>query len=546
MSNAMMSGVTGLRVHQAMLDVAGNNLANVNTYGFKGSRVTFAELLSQTMREATQPGSGTGGTNPQQIGSGVAVASVDRDMSQGNMVNTGQALDMAIDGAGYFVTNDGEKEVFTRVGHFAVDGEYYLVDPGTGNRVQRIGSEGVTEGFQDATSDNIRIPYDVALPARATQAITFAGNLSADSIKPTVNLLTSGTQYTEGGAVASRSSLLSDLDQASGLAAGETMGIYGTDRDGNAVDETFTIQAGSTLGDLIDAVSSHFSGSTATLSNGEVRLTDDTAGYSRTDLGLSYSGAGSLELPYYFKLLAAGGQEVKNSNVEVYDSQGISHVMSVALARTDQENTWDMVLTGITGDVVIDDRRVTGLTFGRDGSFGGLGGATPDDSTLTFRFGGPTGDVTTIAMSFGTIGEFDGLSQFGGASTAAASGQDGYEAGYLSSLSVSRDGVLVGMFTNGVRRDIAALKIATFQNAAGLTSIGNGYFCASANSGDPVSTKALAGGAGSVTGGSLELSNVDVAQEFVNLIQAQNGFQANARTIRVTTDILRELSNLIR
>jgi flagellar hook protein FlgE len=200
----------------------------------------------------------------------------------------------------------------------------------------------------------------------------------------------------------------------------------------------------------------------------------------------------------------------------------------------------------MTGDVVLDDRRVTGLTFGRDGSFGGLGGATPDDSSVTVRFGGTAGDVSTVDMTFGTIGEFDGLSQFGGASTAAASEQDGYEAGYLSSLSVSRDGTLVGMFTNGVRRDIAALKIASFQNPAGLTDLGSGYLSASANSGNPVSTKALAGGAGSVTGGSLELSNVDVAQEFVNLIQAQNGFQANARTIRVTNEMLQELSNLIR
>jgi flagellar hook protein FlgE len=102
------------------------------------------------------------------------------------------------------------------------------------------------------------------------------------------------------------------------------------------------------------------------------------------------------------------------------------------------------------------------------------------------------------------------------------------------------------MFTNGLRRDIASLKMATFRNPAGLTSVGGGYFQASGNSGTPVPTRALSGGAGSIHGGSLERSNVEVAQEFVSLIEAQNGFQANARAIRVTNDLLRELTNLIR
>ena len=206
-----------------------------------------------------------------------------------------------------------------------------------------------------------------------------------------------------------------------------------------------------------------------------------------------------------------------------------------------------MVLTNMTGSqVVMEDRRIKGIVFGRDGSYGGIGGATPDSQTLQVRFNGSSGDLTTLNRNFGTIGEFDGLSQFGGASTVATSGQDGYESGYLSSLSVRREGVIVGMFTNGIRRDVATLKVATFQNPAGLTSVGNGYYTASANSGDPVPTRALAGGAGSVQGGTLDRSNVEIAQEFVNLIEAQNGYQANARTIRVTNDMLRELANLIR
>jgi len=554
MSDSLMAAVSGLQGHQKMLDVAGNNLANVNTYGFKSSRVTFSELLAETLREATQPQDRVGGMNPQQIGSGVAVSSVDRNMGQGTMVHTGQPLDMAIEGAGYFVLSDGMKDLYTRVGTFAVDSQYYLVDPGTGYRVQRLGIEGVAEGFQDPSSDDIRIPYDMALPARPTETISFTGNLSADAENPQTNQMTSGTQYTVGGAVASTTSLLADLDQATGLADGETISITGKDRDGSDVAATFTIgsgpgQDGTTLGDLLAKISAAFSGSTASLVNGEIRLTDMAAGYSQTDIYLTYNGAGSLTLPAYFQYLAAGGRETKSANVEIFDTQGISHVASVAFVRTDTDDTWDMVVTNLTGNIAFDspdDRRVRGIQFNADGSFAGLGGATPDELAIRARLDGPGSTQSVISLDFGTIGQFDGLSQFGGPSTVAASGQDGYEAGYLSSLSVSRDGVLVGMFTNGVRRNIASLKVATFQNPAGLEAVGGSYFTTSGNSGDPMPTQALTGGAGAVNGGSLERSNVDTAEEFVNLIQAQNGYQANARTIRVTNDMLRELSNLIR
>src|SRR5512140_620467 len=123
MSFALTAGVTGLQAHQKMLDIAGNNLANVNTNAFKASSITFSELLSETIKKASQPTSTIGGTNPQQMGSGVGVANIMRDMSQGNIVNTGQPLDLAIDGEGYFVLNDGQQNVFTRIGAFGVDAD---------------------------------------------------------------------------------------------------------------------------------------------------------------------------------------------------------------------------------------------------------------------------------------------------------------------------------------------------------------------------------------------------------------------------------------
>jgi len=140
----------------------------------------------------------------------------------------------------------------------------------------------------------------------------------------------------------------------------------------------------------------------------------------------------------------------------------------------------------------------------------------------------------------------DGLTQFAGNSTVIAREQDGYEAGRLSSVSVNNEGMVIGTFSNGIKKNIATLRIALFENTADLENIGNRYFIPSTNSGEAIATQALSNGAGSIHSGALEKSNADIANEFVTIIHAQQGFQTNARTITVANDILRELTNLIR
>ena len=549
MSDALMAGVSGLKAHQKMLDVAGNNLANINTTAFKSSRISFVDLLSETVREAAQATSTVGGTNPRQIGSGVQVASIDRDVSQGGMISTGQSLDMAIEGSGFFTLNDGQTDVYTRSGSFAVDSEYFLVDPSTGFRVQRIGAEGVAEGFQSATNNGIRIPYDVALKAESTLSVKYTGNLSADEADaPTTHTLSSVTQYTDTLNPASAGTVLGNLDQGSGLANGDSITINVTKRDGTTATSTFNITdpTTQTLGDLIAAINTAYGAdTTVSISNGEIRVRDNATGHSQADLMLSYTGGGTLDFPKYFKIMEPGGLAVKATNIEVYDSRGIGHVLSVSFVRS-AANTWDMVVTAVTGDVELVDRRIKNITFLADGTYGGLGGATPDSQYFSLKYGNDPTNTRTIEVDLGTVGGIDGISQFGGSSTASASGQDGYASGWLTDVSVTREGIMMGVFENGVRLEVAALKLASFQNSAGLDAIGNSYFQASANSGTAIETRALSGGTGAIHGGALEKSNVDTAEQFVNLIQAQNGYQANARTIRVTNDMLKELTNLIR
>jgi len=561
MSFALSAGVTGLQAHQKMLDVAGNNLANVNTTAFKASRITFSELLSETIRKASQPTSNVGGTNPQQMGSGVGIAGISPDMSQGNLVNTGNPLDLGIEGEGYFVLKSSEGNVYTRAGAFAVDADSNLVDPTTGYLVQRTGSTGESEGFQATGSSNIHVPYDVAIAANATSQVTVAGNLSADATLTTAqtNVLTSDVTYTtNSGTTATGTTELDQLDQFSGtLGTTTTITASGFDPRGDPLSDTgLTVTGTTTLQNVIDHLNNNVLTSTeqvASLVSGKIRITDVASGYSLSDIKLTFAdnGSASLTMPAYFKVSTVGGTEIKNANITVYDSQGGKHVLSAAFVRTNTaDNTWDMILTSITGDVnniTFDNRRIKGIEFdASDGSYSGLNTATGDTAQFVVTFAHDTSNPQTIALNLGTVGKFDGLTQFAGNSTAVAREQDGYEAGRLSTVSVDNEGTVIGTFSNGIKKNIATLEIALFQNPSALESAGGGYFIPSANSGEPVATQAMTGGAGTVHGGALEKSNADVATEFVNMIQAQNGFQANARTIRIANDILRELTTIIR
>ncbi|MCD6392359.1 MAG: flagellar hook-basal body complex protein [Planctomycetes bacterium] len=575
MSFALSTGVSGLQAHQKMLDIAGNNLANVNATAFKASRITFSELLSETIKKASQPTSGVGGTNPQQMGSGVGVSGISPLMTQGNIVSTGNPLDMAVEGEGYFVLSDGSQDIYTRAGTFAVDANSNLVEPSTGYIVQRVGATGESDGFQTAGDSNISVPYDVAMAANATTSITVAGNLSSDTVLADIqtNVLRSDITFTtSSGTTASGDTDLDDLDQftANGGTPTGVITVSGFNHDGTALtdgagDLDLTITAATDLDALVthintvlsDAANDNADGTVdvATLSNGRIVITDGSSGYSRSDIKLTYTAAGNetLTMPGYFEIATVGGEEVKNINITVYDSLGGAHTLSGAFVRTSADNTWDMMLTSISGDInTIDisglsDRRIRDIEFDATvGSYTGLNATTGDTATFEVTFAHDTANPQTITIDLGTSGQFNGLTQFAGNSTAVAREQDGYEAGSLSSVSVNNAGTLIGAFSNGIKKDIAIMRIALFQNTSGLESVGGGYFIPSANSGEAVATEALTGGAGSIHGGSLEKSNADVATEFVNMIQAQNGFQANARTIRVANEILRELTNLIR
>ncbi len=259
------------------------------------------------------------------------------------------------------------------------------------------------------------------------------------------------------------------------------------------------------------------------------------------------------------------------SSIEVYDPLGQKHLVETRMFRTGtkadpndpstKRMSWDMVMSVKPGEAVIVDDVVAGVEFDQKGRFSGDVGKSvkgntltdngyvgdPSSKTVRFDWGSTgTSSPSTLDLDLGQTNGVNGLTGFGSVSSAAAVKQDGYADGRLDTLSVSKAGDIVGLYTNGISRKIAQVQIATFANVAGLNSVGANLWVESPNSGTATARIPGSGGAGSITAGALEGSNVDIASEFTRLITAQRGFSVNAKVIQTTDAVLTELAGLIR
>ncbi|ROP66008.1 flagellar hook protein FlgE [Curtobacterium sp. ZW137] len=391
MLRSLYSGISGLRSHQEMLDVTGNNIANVNTVGFKASSTVFQDTLSQMTQGAGGPQTGVGGTNPAQIGLGVQVAGVSTNFAQGSAQATGKATDLMISGDGFFVTRLGNDTVYTRAGAFDFDADGRLVSS-DGKIVQGYpATNGVVNDGGQLT--DIVLPLDAATPAVKTSAAAVTGNLPSET----------------------------------------------------AVGDTITRDA------------------------------------------------------------------------TVYDANGAKHTLSLAYTRT--ADGWNVEAKDGQGTTA-----TSSISFGTDGAIASGG---------TVAVGGITVDMSE-------------LTGFAALNTSSIASQNGHEAGSLQGYSISKDGTVVGTFSNGASLAIGRIALATFANPAGLEKTGASGYRATGNSGQASIGAPGSAGVGQLASGTLEMSNVDLSQEFTNLIVAQRGFQANARIITTSDEVLQELTNLKR
>ncbi len=535
-STSLISGISGLQASQTALNVIGDNLANLNTNGFKTARVSFATSLSQSIRSASGPSGGLGGTNPIEIGTGTSVASIDKAYTQGNMLPTGRPLDLGIEGDSFFILTDTFSDFYTRVGAFNLDKNNDLVDTGTGLKVK------------STNGGAINVPVNDSVPGRATTVSTIAGNLDTNfNTGAVTHVLTTNAPFTTAGpgAAVAADGLNTRLQNGVNYVAGDQIDINGTEHDGVTVSKRFVYgggagQDGTTLGDLRDFINASY-GSAVTTIDGSGNLVLAATPPGASDLTLTIADAtGNTGASTFgnFAITTSGVGDVYVTTIPIFDIQGSSHLVSLTFEKT-AENTWDLTPTMNPDKGSVTDS-VTAINFNKNGSFSSVTGTAA--ITITY----PDTSTQTINLDFGLPTAFNGLTQFGGTPSAAGVEQDGHEEGLFASTSINSDGNVLASFTNGQSKNVGQIQLALFSNPSGLSSVGGNLLQTSIASGDAILKTAQPGKVGSIKNGVLESSNVDIAEEFTKLIVAQRSFQANARTITTTDEIMQELVSIVR
>lgn len=678
MMRALFSGVAGLRNNQIRMDVIGNNISNVNTVGFKAGRVTFKEILAMTLQNATSPGDSRGGSNPMQVGLGVAVASIDNLFTQGNLETTGQKTDLAIDGDGFFILSDGKTNWYSRAGNFTLDARGRLIGA-NGFVLQGKMANADGEIATGTVIQDIVLPFGQRIPAKATTSLQLKGNLDA-SQSPTGTILDSRNLfaieeagddsdvnglYARGGANSTISGMVSgvttvevndgtttqtytyaevdggpgdgffnslddlvaeinadfagsfraDIDASGrivmtdlsggphtlsftsshpalqaafssangvvdsgsgrttqtdefshvatadepltkvrnqvgdslGLGAGDTINISakvgGVTKSG-----TFSVTAATTLGELASQIQTIFGltnqNGVEIDSDGSIKINGDPGKDKEiTAVGIREVGNDIFNVAMTLVETQKAADVIHPVNIAVFDSLGQRHLLTITFRKTEIDRQWEWSAS-FTGTETVLSGGSGKVHFNQDGSLNGL---TYDNglSALTFDPGNGAPAVS-LSLDAGTLGGFEGLTQFSSESTAVISGQDGYANGVLSDIQIDTRGKITGVFSNGVSRDLGQVVLATFNNPAALEKVGDSVYRYTANTGEIIFGTAGESIPSTIVPGTLEMSNVDLSQEFTNMIVAQRAFQANARVITTGDDMLNELVNLKR
>ncbi len=558
LTTALFTGLTGMDVSTKALDVIGNNITNVNTVGYKSNRALFETQLSSNLSEGSAPSANSGGTNPSQIGLGVQFAGVVRNFRNGAIQPTGNNTDLALEGSGLFILNQGGQTLYSRDGGFTLDSKHNLVNGG-GGVVQGYGIDSnfnITPVLQD-----INIPLGNLPVAEATRNVSFAGNLNAAGTTATLGSITQSQallDLSNAAAPATAATLLTDVSTdgvTPTFATGEVITIQGAEKGGKSLGKfTFEVGAANTTGSdangtdvqsflnfLRDTTGLDTSVDGAGVTIDPAGLINITGNFgTANDIKLQTANIttnGSPSQPFIFsKTQDATGESVRTTFV-AFDSLGTPLTVDLTAVLTNKSatgTTWRFYAESADDtDVALNLGNGT-MSFD---TFGQLSGVTNSNLSIDRKNTGAV-DPLTVNLNFNK-NDFTALTAT--TSTLAAISQDGSATGQLQSFDIAEDGTITGSFTNGLTRTLGQVAVATFGNPNGLIDAGPNLFKAGANSGLAITVAPKTFGAGRVVSGAVELSNVDLSQEFVNMITVTTGFSASSRLITTSDQLIQQL-----
>lgn len=579
MMRSMYSGVSGLKTHQTKMDVIGNNIANVNTVAYKSMSITFNELMYQTTQKASGPNANTGGINARQIGLGVKSAAINTNITQqGATQTTNNPFDIQITGEAFFIVNNGQENFFTRDGSFYVDAVGNLcmtsngytvmgwgVDPDNPNQIL----QGDVQKLQIMSADNLTYPPE------ATTRGYVAGIL--DKNDPSVNSTSGKTMNLQiydslGYPYTAKLNIKSTTDE--GVFALELSSIndvnnqpidlqnmeFGTRQWVNR-DNTFNLKNGYkwTGNDTLDAngTAHTISANVLDTTKSDADLANDDERAARKALLEAYgldTIADILDYRIATTYLVGGvDTPVEVTLADVFGNAAIA-AAGGANART---------VLGIDNldkmkSIATNQEAIQGFTVNYDATTGKFSGIDGNGTGNTIEIGltnvtvpTPAGESKfeniTVDFSNSNMWNNSGTSTINATSGDVDGVGSGRKMGAMIGVSIDTSGRIYGTYDNGMTKLLGQIAVAEFANASGLEKQGDNLYSATLNSGefDGIGVDITANG-GYMNTGVLEMSNVDLSQEFTEMITTQRGFQANSRVITVSDTMLEELVNLKR
>jgi flagellar hook protein FlgE len=533
------------------LDVIGDNIANINTTGFKGSRTLFATQFARTVSAGTKPNGNQGGTNPMQIGLGSTVGAVQRSFTPGSVETTGVPSDLAVEGDGFFVLRTPMNEqVFTRDGSFTLSADSRLITAG-GYFVEGYSVNKDFEIMPGALTD-ITIPLGTLTTARATSSVQLEGTLnSSGTVATQGTILRSQVLHDAANNPITAATALTAIKNPGGTALfanGDVITVNGIKRGGRDVpSESFTVgTTGTTVSDFLtwmDEVTgidttAGVAGNpgTAVTADGRLELRGNAGTQNALEIASgTLVSSGASTVPFGFTEAQAANGESGHTSFVVYDSIGTPMNVDITMVLEDRStasSTWRFYATSRDDSEIKFDVGTGTVTFDANGQYV----ESPEDGIVIDRVG--TGATNPLPITL-DMTRLSGLNV--GQSSMVMSFQDGFGTGTLIDYSIGQDGMITGTFTNGLNQTIGQIALATFSNPAGLLARSNSIYFIGPNSGEARITAPLSLGAGKVTSGALELSNVDLSREFVNLITSSTAFSAASRVISTSDQLLQEL-----